>query len=401
MKKNLTLLIIFSALVFFASQVPTIVLASNCVIKSTVILKYGSKGSDVICLQKDLSISPVTGYFGTKTKAAVMTFQTSNGITSDGKVGKTTIVALNGASTTFSIPAVIPTTTETTTEKTTPICPNGNTFANNCASTISTTTGIATQENCPSGMVATTPSTSNNWAACITPPPVQGNCPAGSVETTPVAPMFATCLVAPPVLQGNCPAGYIATPPIAPTFVACIVAPSVQGNYSSNNSAISFSQSNVTLSVGQSTTVTLYGSSTNTYYISSNSNPTIASVSISGSTLNLYGYSYGSSNILVCSSSTSCGTLYINASNSNNNSVISFSQSNVAISVGQSTTVTLYGSPTNTYYISSNSNSTIVSASISSNNTLNLSGLFRGNSNISVCSNSGSTSCSTLYVSVL
>jgi archaellin len=84
----------------------------------------------------------------------------------------------------------------------------------------------------------------------------------------------------------------------------------VSGN--SSSSTVSFSQNNITLNVGQSLAVTLYGNPNNSYYIS-NPNSSIVSASVSGSTVNLYGSTYGSSNILVCSTGTSsCGNLYVN-----------------------------------------------------------------------------------------
>ena len=65
-------------------------------------LELGMSGSDVSALQtflaKDATIYPqalVTGYFGFLTKSAVSNFQSRNGISSVGRVGPVTLVALN------------------------------------------------------------------------------------------------------------------------------------------------------------------------------------------------------------------------------------------------------------------------------------------------------------------
>jgi putative chitinase len=54
-----------------------------------MLLKVGSKGDDVVKLQKKLGVDPI-GTFGPKTEAAVKEFQSKNGLTADGVVGDTT-----------------------------------------------------------------------------------------------------------------------------------------------------------------------------------------------------------------------------------------------------------------------------------------------------------------------
>jgi peptidoglycan hydrolase-like protein with peptidoglycan-binding domain len=59
-------------------------------------LKQGMSGSQVLALQQTLNVSPATGYFGTITKAAVVAFQASNGLSADGIVGPLTGAVLSG-----------------------------------------------------------------------------------------------------------------------------------------------------------------------------------------------------------------------------------------------------------------------------------------------------------------
>jgi peptidoglycan hydrolase-like protein with peptidoglycan-binding domain len=65
-------------------------------------LDIGSSGTDVAVLQsflaQDNTLYPqglVTGYYGFLTKAAVSNFQNRNGINSDGKFNKETIIIMN------------------------------------------------------------------------------------------------------------------------------------------------------------------------------------------------------------------------------------------------------------------------------------------------------------------
>lgn len=76
---------------------------------------------------------------------------------------------------------------------------------------------------------------------------------------------------------------------------------------------VTFSQNPVSLNYQQSTTVSLYGNNYNygNFYISSNSNSSVVSASVSGSSLYLYGQSQGSASIVVCQANNSCGTLNV------------------------------------------------------------------------------------------
>ncbi len=75
---------------------------------------------------------------------------------------------------------------------------------------------------------------------------------------------------------------------------------------------ITFSQNPVNLNYQQSTTVTVYGNNSTGFYISSNSNSSVVSASVSGNSLYLYALIQGSSSITVCQTNNSCGTLTVN-----------------------------------------------------------------------------------------
>jgi len=88
-------------------------------------LQYGMTSDSVKDLQIKLGVTPTSGYFGPITKAAVKTFQTSNGIINTGYVGPLTRGALNAL---YCTP-VVPTTTTTvapaeTTTTTTVVAPS-------------------------------------------------------------------------------------------------------------------------------------------------------------------------------------------------------------------------------------------------------------------------------------
>lgn len=58
-------------------------------------LTVGSRGAEVTALQNKLGVSPATGYFGAITKAAVVAYQASKGISATGFVGPLTRASLN------------------------------------------------------------------------------------------------------------------------------------------------------------------------------------------------------------------------------------------------------------------------------------------------------------------
>ncbi len=70
----------------------------NCY-QFTTALSVGSRGASVTALQNALGVSPATGYFGAITRAAVMSYQASHGLSQVGLVGPATRAALNAGCT--------------------------------------------------------------------------------------------------------------------------------------------------------------------------------------------------------------------------------------------------------------------------------------------------------------
>lgn len=165
-----------------------------------------------------------------------------------------------------------------------------------------------------------------------------------------------------------------------------------------NSASVSFSQTNPTVTVGQNTNVSLYGPTGSIFYVASNSNPSIVQPNLSGSTLTLQGITSGTSNISICVSTSSCGTLTVtvNTNTGTTNSAHPYlSEDNVVISVGQVKTVTISGGsmPYGVYSSSNNIFQSSLNSSI-----LTLTGVSIGSGAMNVCSNSGG--CSTLSVKV-
>lgn len=174
--------------------------------------------------------------------------------------------------------------------------------------------------------------------------------------------------------------------------------------------AATFSQTNVSLSAGQSTTVYAYNASAS-LYISNNTNSNIATATINGSTVLIYGNNNGSTSVTVCENTTyvstyNCTPIYItvNGYNNGNTGSLSLSQTNVSLSVGQTSTITAsnynYYNTYTSLYVSSNSNPSVATASVTNNNTISIYANTAGSTTLTVCQSNGSSSCSSVYVTV-
>ena len=253
MKKYFKLLMFFGVFAFFIAIAPMTVSANSCTLKLNL-MKQGSKGANVMCLQQKLGMTLTKyGTFGPSTKNYVIKFQKSKGLKADGVAGSNMIKALENETSAVSTihTTVVPTSTVTPTPE---LCPNGNTVASNC--TIS-----------PNGKItAVTPSQNGIY-------------PYGCTSTD----------------------GWSTT-----TGQSC------EGVTSSNGAIVTFSQNNININIGQSYTITLRGNNESIYYISNNSNTNAVSAVLASDNLRIYGSNNGNANISVCSNgSNSCSVLYV------------------------------------------------------------------------------------------
>ncbi|MEK7588683.1 MAG: peptidoglycan-binding protein [Patescibacteria group bacterium] len=195
----------------------------------------------------------------------------------------------------------------------------------------------------------------------------------------------------------------------------------------SSYSNLSLSQTNVTLSAGQTSTVTA-SNSFGTLYVSNNSNSNVATATVSGNTVSIYGMNIGTTTVTICQNSGSsyCGMVYVTVSGSYNyNNGINTSGlivSNLNLSVGNSITVSSMAG--GNLYVSSNSNSNVAGVSSSgsagclagaqysvingqpcyyimnNNGAMTITALSSGVSTITLCQTNASTGCSTILVTV-
>ena len=170
--------------------------------------------------------------------------------------------------------------------------------------------------------------------------------------------------------------------------------------YNNYGGQVSLSQSSISLNVGGSGSVSIYGNGG--YYVSSNSNSSVATANISGSTLNVYGSNYGNSTITVCQNNgNQCATLYVTvqygSGTNTTGGAITFSQTNPSLSIGQNVSVSIYGGSGSNYNLAYNSNASVVQANLSGS-TMTISGSSNGSAAIVVCS--AANSCSALTVIV-
>ena len=172
---------------------------------------------------------------------------------------------------------------------------------------------------------------------------------------------------------------------------ACVTLTVLVTGLSSTISGVqpAFSQNNFSMNTNQTTTILLSGNGG--YYISNNSNSNIASASISGNNVVVFGITAGSANITVCQTGGQCNILYVNVSNSTVSTVsstpITFNKSSVNMEVGGVSVVNILGGSGTGYYISYNSNPTSVGTYIVGSSLI-VTGKVSGTGTLSVCSSS-------------
>jgi hypothetical protein len=99
LKSKILLGVMIFAVMFVGFAVVKTASAETCDL-GTVTLKQGMSGTAVTCLQTKLAVTPMTGYFGSITKAKVIAFQSANQLVADGVVGNLTKAALGMVTTT-------------------------------------------------------------------------------------------------------------------------------------------------------------------------------------------------------------------------------------------------------------------------------------------------------------
>ncbi len=164
---------------------------------------------------------------------------------------------------------------------------------------------------------------------------------------------------------------------------------------SASSIAISFSTSAPTVSINQSTTVNIYGPAGVQFYVSSNSNPSVAQANLSGTVLTLTGIAVGSSSISVCASTGTCASLTVTVQGVATGGNITLSQNAVSILSGQNMNITVSGGE-QPYLIAGGTAS--VSQETLNGNTLTIYGVATGTSAVNVCSAGGG--CIRLTVTV-
>lgn len=157
-----------------------------------------------------------------------------------------------------------------------------------------------------------------------------------------------------------------------------------------------FSPANPVVTVGQNTVVSIGGLVSNSFYVSSNSNPSIAQVNITNNAITIYGVVIGSASVTVCQNSGACASLPVTviAKNSASDKSPTASQSSLAVTVGRSGTVLVAG--TGNYTVASN-NENIATVELVQGTNLVVTGVVPGTATVSACDTS--TRCA--YVSVV
>lgn len=159
---------------------------------------------------------------------------------------------------------------------------------------------------------------------------------------------------------------------------------------------ISLSPSTVNLAAGSTSTVVISG--TGNYYISSNTNSSVASAYISGNSLIISGVAYGTNTITVCQSYGQCASVYVSVTSGGSVVIpITFSQANPTLNVGQNLSISIYGGSGGSYYVAYNSNSSSVLTTINGS-TITLKGLANSATVVVVCSTSNTCGAITAMV---
>ena len=276
------------------------------------------------------------------------------------------------------------------------ICVINSTSNNNCASLY-----IVTQAASSQGL-----SFSQNNTSIISGQNVQINITGGNgfyqVQNNSSPNVIGTNLNGPVLtLYANSTTGSSTITVCSTDMNSCGVVNASIGTYTSSGTGLTFSQSNPTVYTNSTSIVNINGGY-GTYFVSSNSNSTIAQTYISTSTITIYGNNPGTDSITVCAPSGQCGiiTATIVAAS---NGVLALSQTSVGLTVGQVISINISGG-TAPYSIIQNSainlttgNDTFAQYRLNGS-TITITGIGAGSSSATVCSSAGG--CVVLNVTV-
>jgi hypothetical protein len=161
--------------------------------------------------------------------------------------------------------------------------------------------------------------------------------------------------------------------------------------------SLSLSQTSANLSTGQSVTITAYNNNTSVLYLSGNSSPSVANVSINGNQFTISANTSGSTTVTVCSvaNSSNCASVSVTVPSANSQ-LITFSQSSVSVAYGQNMAVSVAGG-TGTYSVVSNSNPSVIQATISGSSLNLYANSSSGSAALTICS-SNMSSCGIVSV---
>lgn len=163
--------------------------------------------------------------------------------------------------------------------------------------------------------------------------------------------------------------------------------------------SITLSQTSISLAPGAVQTITVSGGG-GTYSMSGNSNASVASANLSGTTLTVSALAVGNTTITICDQSSACGTVSVavtTSSSGGSGQAITFGIASPTLSIGQSMGISMSGGSGTGFFISSNPNPAVVQASVTGS-TIYLSGASAGADAITVCASSGG--CGTISVTV-
>jgi hypothetical protein len=159
-----------------------------------------------------------------------------------------------------------------------------------------------------------------------------------------------------------------------------------------SGTTLALSQTNLILNTGQNATIT---SSNGTGLTVSSNNSSVASAWVSsGNQISVYGSSYGTATLNICSTNVGCANVYVTVQNSSSTSTLDLSESNLNLAIGQGMIIT----SRNGMNLTASTNPAIVRAVQVYSNQITVYGVAYGTATVTICSNNAG--CGNVYVNV-